>query len=239
MYLAAAEGEPRGGDDAADAVAFTADEIPADLVFDHHRILADFLVYRHRGERPQTTHAVDRSLTDVERATLVGIARSAIGTTLGLVHADPPRRTERLNEIGAAFVSLHRGGELRGCIGNLAFDRPLEEVVRDVAVAAAFEDPRFPPVAVDEYPTVEVQLSVLTRPRRMPPELIVAGLHGVCLTVRGHKAVFLPQVAREEGWCRRTLLEQLSLKAGLEADAWADADAELETFTSEIASDRD
>ncbi|MGH7818749.1 MAG: AmmeMemoRadiSam system protein A [Candidatus Binatia bacterium] len=170
---------------------------------------------------------------------MLGLARSAILSTLGGGAAPAPSPIGRLHEPGAAFVTLHRGGTLRGCIGNLAFERPLHEMVSEAAVAAAFDDPRFPPIEEDEYRSgVEVEVSVLSPLVASPRELIVAGWHGVCLSARGAKSVFLPQVAREERWSRRTLLEQLALKAGLEPAAWRDPDACFETFTSEIVSER-
>jgi AmmeMemoRadiSam system protein A len=106
-----------------------------------------------------------------------------------------------------------------------------------MALAAAFDDPRFPPLAEEELHDLRLEISVVSPPETSPPELIVAGWHGVCITIRDRKAVFLPQVAREEDWSRRVLLEQLCLKAGAEPAAWREPDAELATFTAEIFGD--
>jgi AmmeMemoRadiSam system protein A len=106
-----------------------------------------------------------------------------------------------------------------------------------MAIAAGFEDPRFGPVEAREDDALEIEISVLSRPRPWPLEELVAGLHGVSLESHGHRAVFLPQVAREEGWSRRVLLEQLSLKAGLDPDAWKHPDVRVECFTAEVFSE--
>jgi 8-oxo-dGTP diphosphatase len=238
VYLARSGGSPHGGDDAAEAVAFAARDVPGNLAFDHHRIVADYLRYRHQGVWPRPNAGREPALAAAERSTLLRIARDAIAAALEHRGEDLPDVEGRLRRPGAAFVSLHRGKDLRGCIGNFAGDRPLHQVVREVAVAAALEDPRFPPLERDELADLHVEVSVLTPPKPTPVELIVSGFHGVVLTARGRKSVFLPQVAREEGWSRRTLLEQLSLKAGLESGAWEDPNAVFETFTSEIISEK-
>ena len=235
VFLGRAGGVPSGGDDAAEARAFDPDEIPGNLAFDHHQILADYLHFERTGERPPPRATRESGLGPKERALLLRMARAAIlertfGSTTGANEAPLPT----VQQPGTAFVSLHRAGHLRGCIGNLAFDRPLFEIVRDMAAAAAFEDPRFPPVSIEECEDLEIEISVLGRPRAASPAEIVSGWHGVSLLARGRRAVFLPQVARGEGWNRRTLLEQLCLKAGLDADTWQSPEARFEIFPAEI-----
>jgi AmmeMemoRadiSam system protein A len=132
------------------------------------------------------------------------------------------------------FVSLHRAGELRGCIGNFARDRPLQLAVRDMALAAAFDDPRFPPLTVAELDALQVEISVLSEPSAAVATAVIPGLHGISISLYDRKGVFLPQVAREAGWSRETLLSQACLKAGLPCDAWRDPQAHISVFTAEV-----
>lgn len=139
-----------------------------------------------------------------------------------------------LQRPGGAFVTLTERGMLRGCIGLILSDRPVEEVVREMARAAALQDPRFTPVHPEELPAIDLEVSVLTKPVPVPgPEAIAAGRDGVILRKRGHSAVFLPQVATEQGWDVPTMLMHLSLKAGLDPDAW-ESGAKFETFRAQI-----
>ena len=131
------------------------------------------------------------------------------------------------------FVSLHRHGTLRGCIGHIVGDKPLAALVGEMALAAAREDPRFPPVGAEELPGLEVELSFLSEPRPAQPDDVVPGTHGVVLRQRGRLGVFLPQVAAEQRWDRDTLLTELSRKAGLGPDAWRDPASRLEIFTAQ------
>lgn len=132
------------------------------------------------------------------------------------------------------FVSLHRHGALRGCIGHIIGDEPLPDLVGAMAVAAASEDPRFPPVAPDELDGLEIELSLLSVPVAARPDDVVPGEHGVILRRGGRLGVFLPQVATEQGWDRPTLLIMLCRKAGLPTDAWQDPAARLEVFRAQV-----
>ena len=134
-----------------------------------------------------------------------------------------------------AFVTLETGGHrLRGCIGHIPGDTPLAVTVGRMAVQAAFHDPRFPPLRADELPKVTIEISVLTPPRPVSgPEAIVPGRDGVILSKDGRSAVFLPQVATEQGWTRDEMLTHLSLKAGLPPDAWRRG-ASFRTFQAEV-----
>lgn len=138
-----------------------------------------------------------------------------------------PAAAERLQ---GAFVTLEQDGQLRGCIGHMAEDRPLGQVVGAMALAAALEDPRFPPVVAREVPALSIEISVLTPMQRVAgPAAIVVGRDGVVIRKAGRSAVFLPQVAGEQGWDRTALLENLCAKAGLDTGAWK-SDAEFSTF---------
>ncbi len=146
----------------------------------------------------------------------------------------PPAVLSELSACQGAFVTLNRHGQLRGCIGEIAPDRPLCRVVVDRARSAALEDPRFYPVSPAELDDLDVEVSVLTPPVPVPsPEAIQPGLHGVILQKHGHAAVFLPQVATEQGWDRDTMLTQLARKAGLAPDDWKEG-ASFMVFTAQV-----
>lgn len=171
-------------------------------------------------------------------------AREAIEARL---HARRPRWPEYgpvADERYGAFVTLHKtapqGGRLlRGCIGRMSSSLPLRTTVRDMALAAAFEDPRFPALAEIELDSIDIEISVLSPFEPCSPLDVIPGEHGVYL-VRGHHAgVFLPQVATEQGWNRDELLEQLCGKAGLESGAYMTTGASLFRFTATILSERD
>jgi AmmeMemoRadiSam system protein A len=238
VYLGRAFGEPSPGDDAAMVRVFGEDDLPLDLAFDHRQILADYFRYLRTGARPPPRPRRRSRLSPEDRKQLLEIARQALReASAGLVIEFSPFLNERLHEPAGAFVSLHRRGELRGCIGTFSRDRPLHRVVREMAVAAALEDPRFPPVRSDEIDSIDIEISLLSELRRTEPEFVVPGFHGVSVVVGEHKGVFLPQVATEAGWDREALLEQTCLKAGLPANAWRDPVAEVSVFTAEVFRD--
>jgi AmmeMemoRadiSam system protein B/AmmeMemoRadiSam system protein A len=133
-----------------------------------------------------------------------------------------------------AFVTLTKGGALRGCIGRLAAGEPLHRTVGAMALEAAFGDPRFAPVGKGELPGLEVEISVLSPMRPVASaEEVVTGRDGVVLHKAGRAAVFLPQVAPEQGWGRDELLDHLCEKAGLARGCWRQG-AALETFQAEV-----
>ena len=138
-----------------------------------------------------------------------------------------------MRERRGVFVSLHSGGALRGCIGHIIGVMPMLEGIVENAVAAAFKDPRFRPLEAGDLENVDIEISILSPLEKVAStgDIEIPG-QGVVMTKDGAKAVFLPQVAEEQGWDRDTLLCHLSRKAGLDADAWRDG-AEFEIFTAE------
>jgi AmmeMemoRadiSam system protein A len=132
------------------------------------------------------------------------------------------------------FVTLHRQDQLRGCIGYIEGHRPLVDAVVDNGRSAAVKDPRFTPVTEAELPSLTVELSVLTPLEPVAgPEEIVIGQHGIVLNIRGQRAVFLPQVAAEQGWDLATTLGHLSLKAGAGPQDWQEG-ATFQVFEAEV-----
>ena len=121
----------------------------------------------------------------------------------------------------AAFVTLKKNSNLRGCIGDIFPQRPLYRSVMLNAINACFNDRRFLPVTEDESKDITIEISALTVPKPVASaDEIRIGTDGVVLSKEGHSAVFLPQVAPEQGWDIEQTLTQLSLKARLPADAW-------------------
>lgn len=179
-------------------------------------------------------------LAPSERRTLLRLARRAIEATVtGAEPPDPyadvlPGEPSPLLEEHGVFVSLHIHHRLRGCIGTIVSEQPLVEEVAEQALHAAFDDPRFPPVSHDELHDLRIEITILSPPRTVPgPEAIEIGRHGVLIEKDGCRAVFLPQVATEQGWDRPTLLRHLSRKAGLAPDAW-ESGARFEVFEGEV-----
>jgi hypothetical protein len=139
-----------------------------------------------------------------------------------------------LQERGA-FVTLRKHGELRGCIGHLIGDRPLYLVVQNAAVSASVADQRFPPVTEDELSDLEVEISVLSPLEQVEDvDQIEIGRHGVIIRRGLNQAVYLPQVAPEQGWDREEMLENLCLKAGLSKEAWKKEGTQFYVFTAKV-----
>jgi AmmeMemoRadiSam system protein A len=181
-----------------------------------------------------------RQLEESDRHALLAIARRSIEAA---VLREPPAHVggdaaepepmSVMREPGAAFVTLHEHGELRGCIGLLRFDVPLWENVRDAAVAAALDDPRFLPVAESEVSLLELEVSVLEPPAPLAdPAEFVAGRDGIIVERGGHHALLLPQVAPEMGWGAEQMLEAVCRKAHLPGDSWRDPETHLFVFRS-------
>jgi AmmeMemoRadiSam system protein A len=145
---------------------------------------------------------------------------------------DPPAGP--LRAAGAAFVTLTRGGRLRGCIGYTEALHPLYRTVQECAVAAATEDPRFPRVKEGELDSLRVEVSVLTPLAPVRPEDVVVGLHGLVVERGGRKGLLLPQVALEYGWDREAFLARTCEKAGLPPEAWRQEGTRILGFTAQV-----
>lgn len=179
------------------------------------------------------------NLDEAQGRYLVALARFTIENALDQPTSapEPPPFADPLGEAGAAFVTLNtREGALRGCIGSLIAHRPLIEDVRANALAAAFEDPRFPPLDAGELPDLVVEVSVLSRPQPITYDgaqelikLLRPNVDGVIIERGRHRATFLPQV-----WEQLPLPEEflghLCYKAGLPANAWREGDLRISIY---------
>lgn len=189
---------------------------------------------------PAASPPAESALTAEEKAELLKLARQTIEKTLkGKPPAWPEEAgctpTPALKQPRGAFVTLTINGELRGCIGEIFPRRPLAQVVLDHALDAAFRDPRFPPLTAAEFPRVRIEISALTPPTPVASyEEIVIGRHGMVLELGGRSAVFLPQVAPEQGWDLPTTLTHLAHKAGLPPNAWKDPRARFTVFEADV-----
>jgi len=178
-------------------------------------------------------------LTAAERQSLLELARQTItARVMGRPEPPLPPLVGKLGEKRGAFVTLKKHGQLRGCIGYIEPIKPLAMTVRDVAIAAAFNDPRFRPVRREELNELEIEISVLS-PLRQVSDLneISVGRHGLYIVKGFYSGLLLPQVATEYGWDRLTFLEETCRKAGLPPWAWKDDDAKIFIFSAEIFSE--
>jgi AmmeMemoRadiSam system protein A len=177
-------------------------------------------------------------LTAEEKAILLNTAREAISARLEAREPRYPQPTKLLKKNCGAFVTLHKGGRLRGCIGFIVAQRPLIETVAEAALSSAFNDPRFPPLSRRERGQIEVEISVLSPLRRIDSvQEIQVGVHGVSLRRGFHSGLLLPQVAEEYGWDRETFLTHTCYKAGLPGDCWRSGEAEIEVFSAVVFSE--
>jgi len=151
----------------------------------------------------------------------------------------PDKLTEALKSRRGAFVSLHKKGELRGCIGLFEGRGPLFQTIQEMAVAAGFEDPRFPALNPSELKELEIEISVLGPLQKCRAEEVKVGKHGIYITRGFNRGVLLPQVATEYCWDRETFLNQTCVKAGLAPQAWKEPGTQIEVFCAEVFNEKD
>jgi AmmeMemoRadiSam system protein A len=192
---------------------------------------------------------MEQTLSQHQRDALLQLARSAVARAIGLqaergpcpergstsrVEGAPPAMAVR----AGAFVSLHLGHDLRGCIGYLEADLPLVEVVERCAASAAVSDPRFPPLGAAEWPRVTIEISVLG-PLEPVADIseIEIGRHGLVAALGVRRGLLLPQVAAEWKWTAEEFIRHTCRKAGLPADAWQKG-ATLHKFEADVFSEK-
>lgn len=175
-------------------------------------------------------------LADRDKDELLALARATLESYLA--HGSIPQYHTNRPELRArcgAFVTLHRGGDLRGCIGHIGADRELFRVVQQCAVSAAAEDSRFVPVRAEELPDLTIEISVLTPFQKIRDARDVqAGRHGLFVARGSKRGLLLPQVATQYGWDRETFLSQTCRKAGLPLDAWQDPETSIQVFEAQV-----
>ena len=226
-----------------------------DVTGDKTRVVGYTSVVMYKSKEKQTeekTSSVEAkgasSLAKEQKKSLLNLAKNTIniyvtsGETFKIVDKNLDNPVDpRLMKQEGAFVTLHKQGKLRGCIGRIISDKPLIETVRNMAIAAASQDPRFTPVTKEELPELEVEISVLSQPWPISNlGEIEMGKHGVILGQGRQQGIFLPQVATETGWSKEKFLSELcSQKAGLPPDCWKDPKTHFEIFTADVFSEKD
>jgi AmmeMemoRadiSam system protein A len=184
---------------------------------------------------------MDFIISHEDRRFLLALARESIASKL---ENRKPQYEERhspvLQQQCGAFVTLHKkessgAHNLRGCIGRMTANLPLEETVRVMAREAAFGDPRFPPLKSGELEQCHIEISALSPMTVCPdPRDVEVGVHGLYLTRGGRSGVLLPQVPVEQGWNQKEYLDYICVKAGLPPESYNAPDATLYTFTAVV-----
>jgi AmmeMemoRadiSam system protein B/AmmeMemoRadiSam system protein A len=198
------------------------------------------------GNAPSDTEALNRPepppeatpLRDSEKSILLKFARETIRRYLTTQTVPLARNfPARLSYLQGVFVTLRKDEQLRGCIGHMQPDSELGKTVGAMALEAAFNDPRFPPVQLKELNNLEIEISVLTpmKPIAGPGDIVI-GRDGILMSKSGTSAVFLPQVAVENSWDRDETLDNLCKKAGLSGGCWKSG-ARFQVFQAEVFSE--
>ena len=176
-------------------------------------------------------------ISNADEKPLLSIARRALEAR---VTGDRPPEVVCIGPLAlrcGAFVSIHIGDQLRGCLGRLSPGSPLGNTLVYLGGAVADSDPRFPPVVADELSLLQMEISLLTPERAVASiDEITVGQHGVIVEHGRARGLLLPQVASEFGWDRETFLEQACLKAGLPREAWR-TDTRILVFEAHIFAD--
>ncbi len=176
-------------------------------------------------------------VSEISRKKLLASARQTLDGYLasGKKVAIPAPQTEGgdLDQKSGLFVTIRKGGQLRGCVGALLLRAPLREAVAERTLAAATEDSRFPPVTKEDGP-LSLEISLLTPARKLGDWRQFRVGHGAILMLDGKSGLLLPQVAAEQGWSTEQFLENLGLKAGLTPKAYRDPRATLYAFSAQV-----
>lgn len=218
--------------------ALVAYALSGDIEQDYeHSVSYAAIAFCETGTPPPQAATQTGLFSTGEKRALLDIARRAIEQAVVERAREPKvdtrRLAPRLMQPGAAFVTLTKDGELRGCIGSIEAGEPLALCVANNAVSAATGDPRFFPVGADELPRIHIEINVLSSPYRVRGiEDFVLGKHGVILEKHGRRALFLPEVMVEQRWTPEETLAHLCLKASLPRDAWRSG-CELSFFETE------
>jgi len=178
-------------------------------------------------------------MTSEQKKLLLKVAKDSVTAAIKRISVDIPETNdpELLAHCGC-FVTLKNGNDLRGCIGNFTSDKPLIELVHDMAVLSATEDSRFfcNPITVEELPRLDIEISVLSPLKKTSDPLSLRlGVDGIYIKRGRTSGVFLPQVATEMNWTKEQFLSYCCThKAGLSSDAWKDSKTEVYLFSAEV-----
>ena len=180
-------------------------------------------------------------LSAADKRGLLAIARVRIQTTLeggslsGLVFTSPA-----LGRACGVFVTIEKRSQLRGCIGTIESNQPLHQTVSEMAIAAAFRDPRFPPLVEDEFDDIKIEISVLSPLEKISESReMVVGKPGLSIRKGFYSGLLLPQVAVRYSWSREKFLRQTCIKAGLDEGAWQEDSCEIFVFGADIFGEDD
>ncbi|HVG54196.1 MAG TPA: AmmeMemoRadiSam system protein A [Vicinamibacterales bacterium] len=172
-----------------------------------------------------------------DRNRLLAIARRALEARVRRDGDPPPETGGALDTCCGAFVSIHRGDNLRGCLGRLETDWAIARVVAHLGRAVADSDPRFEPVTIDELDELSIEISALTPERDVRSiQEIEIGRHGLIVERGSRRGLLLPQVATEHSWDVETFVSHTCLKAGLGAEAWRH-DIRIAVFEAQVFSE--
>ena len=180
-------------------------------------------------------------LNDNQKKLLLEIARKSIenavlNKSLPVFKIDDPA----LMIESGAFVTIHKYGSLRGCIGNIIGRGPLWETVKNMAVEAALHDHRFRPVSCQEINEIDIEISVISPFEKIPDiNQVEVGRHGLFIKYSFNQGLLLPQVAAEYGWDRKEFLEHTCLKAGLGRDCYRERGCQVYIFTATVFGEKD
>ncbi len=185
-------------------------------------------------------------LTLEEGKLLVKLARRTIENYLREGRKpQTPKVSAKLREHRGVFVTLNKGGELRGCIGHPLPQMPLIDAVIDSAISSATRDPRFPSITPEEFPEVEIEVSVLSKPEvikvkspREYPKHVTVGRDGLIIEWSGYAGLLLPQVPVEWGWDTEEFLSHTCMKAGLMPDYWLREGVRISKFSAQVFKER-
>ena len=204
----------------------TSGNITGDLTNSVSYVSAAFTGKWGEGKPVEVEESELAELSDEDKAQLLTLAQATLEYYMNNGQMPSPDEfgieiTPAMEQVMGAFVTLKEHGQLRGCIGEILPRRPLYKAVMDHSVNSALRDHRFKPVVDSDLSLLHFEISALTPPAPVDSyDDIIIGKHGVVIEKEGRSAVYLPQVAPEQGWNIEQTLTNLSIKAGLPPDAW-------------------
>lgn len=210
------------------------------MTFCYHTILLPLEIHRHKKWWIEGEGGMKRTIEERDKKALLELSRYVLKSFVEEGRDDFVSSvlekfniSDALKEVMGVFVTLRKRGELRGCIGHIVGYYPLYEGVIINTLNAAANDPRFPGVMPEELGDIEIEISILTPPEEIENlDEVKVGETGLVLENRGHTGVFLPHVPIEQHWDKKTYLEQLGRKAGLDINAYKDRHTRLLGFSA-------